>query len=372
MTYLQTNYIALLVFFLIIRLFINRKRTRDVVYLVATFGCVLLFNVIKDWQHMDDISSYVPTFKYICRPDSDFYGATSYYKMQIGYYWLNKIIGYVSTSHYWFMLVIGCITALPYAMLIRRYSPIVWLSCALYFAGFVQSTYVLRQHSAIGLTILILPLLLQLPSDSIWKALRSRKNIITCFVILGLLTFAILIHPTAIIFVFVICAYFVKNIRMFIVMTLAGGAILYLFLPLLTSAFVDNTAGYNIYMEAENDNKGGTIIMNGFYLVAAFYALRPFDRLPQLWKLLFKVQCIIFAFTCVSIAPGGGTSIPRLLMYLTCFNYIFLPYLATRMPRRMMRHIFVASVFFLAYYMFALSPRIHFYDYNIDKSFCIF
>ena len=155
-------------------------------------------------------------------------------------------------------------------------------------------------------------------------------------------------------------------------MVLTGGIILYLILPILTFVFVDNTAGYDVYMDAENDNKGGTVIINGFYLVASFYALRPFDRLPQLWKLLFKIQCIIFAFSIVSMAPRGGAGIPRLLMYLTCFNYIFLPYVTARMPNKIMRYAFVAGVLFIAYYLFALSPRIHFYNYNIDKSFLMF
>ena len=327
----------------------------------------MLFNVIKDYKNMADIEAYVPAFKYICRSDATFYNATSYYKMQIGYYWLNKLIGYVSTSHYWFMFAVGCITALPYAMLIKKYSPLVWMSCLLYFMGFSQSTFVLRQHSAIGLTILILPLLLLLPDD-IRKIFKGMRNKILCILILILFISAILIHPTAIIFAFVFYAYFVKNIKVFMTITLGGGLVLYQLLPIFTFIFVENTAGYQTYMVAENENKGGTIIINGFYLLATLYALRPYRQLPKQWYLLLKTQCIIFTFSFVSMASGGGVAIPRLLIYLTCFNCVFLPYVATKMPNKTARYTFVVAVFFIAYYLFALSSKINYSNYNIDKS----
>lgn len=367
MTYLEWNFIILAVV-LALYYYVTPKSKANV-YLFLTFGSVLFFNIFKDWKNMNDVSGYVPAFKYICRDNATFLNAGYYYKMQIGYYGLNKFLGFFSTSHYWFLFAIGCLTSLPYAYIIKKYSPHVFLSCLLYFLGFLQSALALRQYSAIGLTIMILPLLLKLPANINRKMLGEWRYIRLYIIILCLFVSAILIHPTAIIFLFVIISYSVKNTKWFLIMTIACGVILYFNLPYLTSIFVDNTSGYDVYLEAENNNNGGTLIINGFYLIASFYALRQFDRLPQVWNLLFKVQCVIFAFSIVSMASGGGVAIPRLLMYLTCFNCVFLPFVAAQMPNKMMRYTFVTFILFIAYYFFALSPRVQFNNMNIDASF---
>lgn len=369
MTYLEWNFIILAVILVIYYYVKPINKSKVNVYLFLTFGSVLFFNIFKDWRHMSDISGYVPAFKYICRDDATFLNAGYYYKMQIGYYGLNKILGFFSTSHYWFLFAIGCLTSLPYAYIIKKYSPHVLLSCLLYFLGFLQSALALRQYSAIGLTIMILPLLLKLPVNINRKILGEWKYIRLYIIIICLFVSAILIHPTAIIFLFVIFSYYVKNIKWFLIMTIGGGVILYLNLPFLTSLFVDNTAGYDVYLEAENNNNGGTLMINGFYLLVAFYVLRPFDELPLLWKFLFKIQCLIFAFSIVSMAPGGGVAIPRLLLYLTCFKCIFLPFVAIKIQNKVIRYAFVISILFIAYYFFALSPRIQFNNMNIDGSF---
>ena len=314
---------------------------------------------------MDDLFGYVPAFEYISRPDSTYTGATYYYKMQIGYYWLNKFIGIFSTSYYWLFFFIGCLTSLPYAYIIKRYSPILWLSCLLYFMGFPQSTYVLRQYSAVGLTIMMVPIILSFHQKTLRQIVKKYK---TCLrlILLGLLfAMALLIHPTSILFVFAFCAYFIKDIKWFFGLVLSGGLALYFLLPVLALVFVENTQGYGAYLEADADNQGGTLLINGFCFISSLIVLRPYRKLPDLWFYLLKIQCIIFAFSIVSMAPGGGVTIPRLLLYLTCFNCIFNAYIAKRIQNKLFQFCYICITLFFVYYTFALSSRVHFSNYNI-------
>lgn len=366
MTYLEINLYCLVLLIIILYVLPIKKHSKENIILFFTFTSVIFFNIFKDWRNMPDIVYYVPTFEYISQNNSTFeYANAYYYKMQIGYYWLNKTISYVSTSHYWFLFAMGSLISLPYAYMIRKYSPTVWLSCLIYFMGFSQSTYVLRQHSAIGITIMTLPLILSIKGEQI-KDVFKKTNFVRITEIVSLIAIAILIHPTAVIFISVLWAYYCKNIKLFLFSILCGGAILYFMLPLLTLMFIENTSGYDIYLDAENNNNGGTLLVNGFYFIASLLFLRPYAKLSPLWLLLFKVQCIIFAFTIVSMAPGGGATIPRLLMYLTCFNCIFNAYVATRMPNKAFRWGYICVILFFAYYMFALSTRVQFQNYNID------
>lgn len=344
------------------QIFLKNQSQRDKIILFCTLVSVLFFNVFKDWKNMDDICDYVPTFEYIARPNSNYLNASSYYKMQIGFYYLNKIIALFSSSKEWFLFVMGCITCIPYLFIIKKYSPIIWLSCLIYFMGFSMSTYVLRQYSAIGLTILAFPLLLKIDTNN------TKKQINLLLGILSLWVAAILIHPTAIVFGLLIASYFIKDNKIFLLLLIIGSFILYFGLPYLTLAFVENTSGYQNYMDETNADRGGTFILNGFYLASTFFVFisqkKKHKSIDSVLRLLFKCQCLIFAFTLVSMMPMGST-IPRLLLYLSCFNVIFIPYLAANMPNKLMKYLFIICVLFISYYQFALSPNIHIYNYNI-------
>lgn len=73
---------------------VKNQAERDNILIIIAIFALIFVNAFKDYRLLPDISGYVPAFKYIAKENSNFLDATRYYKMQWGYYALNKFIGF--------------------------------------------------------------------------------------------------------------------------------------------------------------------------------------------------------------------------------------------------------------------------------------
>ncbi len=318
-----------------------KQGLRDNIIIIFTITLISIFNIFKDWQNMSDIATYVPTFKYIATPDATYMMATSYYKMQYGYYVLNKIIALFSHNIYWFMFSIGLIICLPYFYFIKKFSPYVWLSCILYFMGCPQSMCCLRQYSAMAFCLLALALLMQ-----------GTKKAYTISVLSWLI--AIWIHPTAVIFGAVYLIWYF-NLRTIYVVVLAVLLIIpTAYLRSLIDVFVENTSGYAGYLESEENNYSSLFIVL-FHICTFLIFCRPFERLDKKYILFYKMLIVAALFQFSSTMVQGGGAINRMMMYFTMINPWFLPIILSHIKTKLFRYVFAGATLALSFYLFALS-----------------
>lgn len=345
MPYLVVNLLLLVIFFVALKQMPLSHKNRNIIALIITFGCILFFHTFKDYRLLPDIPGYVRAWKYICHTHSIYLYAGDYYKMQWGYFELNKLLSYISHSTYFFLFALGCMVSLPYCYLISKYSKNIQLSCVLYFMGFIQSTFVLRQHAAIGFCLLTIPILM------------NNKMLLKPFVLL-LWVIAISVHPTAVVFGLVIGAAFVRNIRWWFLIAAVFGVFLYIYYPRLVALFVGNTHGYQTYVNAlyEYTNYSTAMLHCSLWLIATI-VLYPFEKLDDVNRFFYRIMCIIAVFAIVSGMQKGGELIPRLIMYLTAIECIFIPNVGRQIKNIPLRYAFYSLFLTLNLYLFAFSGK---------------
>lgn len=335
---LLINLIVFLVCCLLVQCSRESQKRKDCVLLVIATIQVLFCQTFKDVNLLPDIPDYVKAYQYICRDDATYMQATYYYKMQYGYYLYNKILSVFSDNPLYFTFVTGAVISLPYIFFIKRYSPMVWLSLVIYMMSFIQSSFVLRQYTAMGLCIISFPMLF-------------RRQYLRCLV---LWLCAMAIHPTAIFFGFVYGFYFVRSTKLFVVISVVLLVGLIIFIPLLATLFVDNVAGYNAYLEGEKLEYSTTIIQ--FYILVLFwwFVWRK-GNLSEELQLMGKLSVITFIVPLASTFSQMSGIVPRLLLYLTFVQYAVIPYILLGIQTKKLRFFVLCSFLFLFFYLFYFS-----------------
>lgn len=346
MPYLIVNLLLLVTFFVVLNQMPISRKDRNTIALIITFGCILFFHTFKDYRTLPDIPGYVRAWKYICHKNSLYMYAGGYYKMQWGYFGLNKLLSYISHSTYFFLFAMGCIVSLPYCYLISKYSKNIQLSCILYFMGFIQSTFVLRQHAAIGFCLLSIPMLIE--------GKKTRLPIV-----FSLWIVAMTLHPTAVVFGLAIMSIFIKDLRLWHILLLVLGGALYLLYPYLVVLFVNNTSGYQVYANAIYGDYGNysTAFLHCSLWLIAVIAIYPFEQISGYNRFFYKVMSIIAIFALVSAFRVGGELIPRLIMYFTAIECIFIPNVGRQIKNRPLRYAFYGLFLTLNLYLFAFSGK---------------
>lgn len=333
-----------LIFFLFVccfvcRIPINKKEKNNI---LVVFAClqVIFFQTFKDINSLPDIGGYIRAFKYICEENSTWFGATYHYKMQYGYFLYNKLLTYISHEPLFFTFVTGCVISLPYIFFIRKYSPIVWFSLALYMMSFTQSTFVIRQYTSIALCIVSFPLLFK------------REYIKT--VILWLI--AISIHPTAIFWGITLVLYFVRSNKWFIIGSIMLFIVLVRSMPLLMIMFTDNIDGYNSYLRMEEVDYS-TIFLNLFFAVTFYFFVVRQRKVTDEENLMMKMSVITFIIPLAAIFTGTSVVVPRLIMYMTFVQFIIIPKTLEAVKNRVLKIGLGSVYFFLYFYLFMISDK---------------
>lgn len=335
---LLINLIVFLVCCLVVQCSRGSQKRKDCVLLVIAAIQVLFCQTFKDVNLLPDIPDYIKAYRFICRDDATYMEATDYYKMQYGYYLYNKILSVISDSPFYFIFVTGAVISLPYIFFIKRYSPMVWLSLVIYMMGFIQSSFVLRQYTAMGLCIISFPMLF-------------RKQYLRCLL---LWLCAMTIHPTAIFFGLAYGLYFVRSTKLFVVMSAVLLVGLIRLIPLLAFLFVDNVAGYNVYLEGEGLEYSTTIIQ--FYILVLFwwFVWRK-GNLSEELQLMGKLLVIAFIVPLAATFSQMTLIVPRLLLYLTFVQYAVIPYTLLGIQSKRLRFLVLCSFLFIFFYLFYFS-----------------
>lgn len=341
-----------LVVFIVICLIVNnlnvRRVDKDNIITVFAVFQVIFFQTFKDVNTLPDIPGYVSAYRYICGDEATYLRATSYYKMQYGYYLYNKILSVVSDNPYYFTFATGCLTSLPYVFFIRKYSPLVGVSLMLYMMSFLQSTFVLRQYTAVGICIISFHLLLR------------RKFVWSILLWLVSLT----IHPTALFFCIVYALYFIHGKKMLTIFYVVLFGILYKVFPLLMTIFADNIGGYESYLDAGIAEYTTFLIYFFMYGMGCVFLVKNInsdDKLMLMIKMLGVAVIIPFAAT----FSGSSNVVPRLLQYVTFVQFVVIAETLLAVKSKPVKYITFILYVFIFFYQFYISDKSYIFDFKL-------
>lgn len=341
-----------LVVFIVICLIVNNLKVRradkgNIITVFAVFQ-VMFFQTFKDVNTLPDIPGYVSAYRYICGDEATYLRATSYYKMQYGYYLYNKILSVISDNPYYFTFATGCLTSLPYIFFIRKYSPLVGFSLMLYMMSFLQSTFVLRQYTAVGICIISFHLLL------------SRKFVWSILLWLVSLT----IHPTAVFFAMVYGLYFIHGRKKLIVSYLLLFVALYMALPVMMALFVDNVGGYDVYLESDVVEYTTFLIYLFICLTGVFFLVRNKDVDNETALMLKMLGVAVIVPLAATFSHASGI-VPRLLMYVTFVQFVIIAKTLRTIRVKQVKIIAFVLYSFIFFYQFYISDKSHIFDFKL-------
>lgn len=187
MTTLVLNIVLITLLAFIINATSLRAEQKGKLFLGIAFCQLFIIHAFLDPDVMQDLPGYYETYQTFGENplrESILVGYVGV-KMEPGWIVLCKLLYYISHNPRLLLLVTSFVMVGAYCKSISKYSCIPWLSILIYLCTtFDQSLFVLRQHSAIALSLLSIPYILN----------REFKK----YILIMLL--AVSIHSTAIIF----------------------------------------------------------------------------------------------------------------------------------------------------------------------------
>ena len=341
-----------LILFLVICVIVNcqnaRQADKNKVLVWCAIIQVLFFQTFKDVNSLPDIPGYVDAYRYICREDATYFGATGYYKMQYGYYFYNKLLSLISSNPYYFTFATGCLTSLPYIFFIKKYSPIVWFSLALYLMSFVQSTMALRQYTAIGLCIISFPLLF-------------KRKFIWCGV---LWLAAMAIHPTAVFWGLIYVLYFIRSRKLLIAFYAVLFLLLYKFIPMMMSAFIGNVGGYLSYLESDSVEFTTFLIYTFIFGMAWFFLVWRKD-VDDDTMLMVKMLGVTAIVPLAAAFSNTSDIVPRLLLYFTFVQFVVISKTLASIKLGFIRFVAYVLYTFIFFYQFYVSDNSRIFEFKL-------
>lgn len=332
-------------------LFFAPKRTCH--FLNLSFFVLLFFQVFKDPNSLPDLGEYINVFNEIKQRtlfEVFHYGLQSDVRVEPGWIVFNKIVSILSGNPSVLFAITGFLTLLGPYRTIKRYCPTkyIWLAVLLYFTGtYLQSLFVIRQHLAISICLLTMPLI---------QNRKLIKYLIVCAI-------AIFIHYSAAIWLPVYFFYHFRNEKtLFVVLVIFSIVVISLYRIILpyVAILIQGFAGWVV----KNDDIGAKMtesLMIGSVFFASLFSLREhfFEKGEiRLFSLLLTFALVF------SIAGIGYIQTGRLNMYYTRLVYIYIPILLFFIRNKSNRVLIgtaLSSIFILVWFIHAFDPDV---DYN--------
>lgn len=318
--------------------------------LIPSFCIFLFIGTFKLTDSLPDLGAYIDAFQEVSKKTwTQLYndGFQVELKAEVGWVFLSKVIAEISNSTILFFFVTSSIILYGHYVTIKRYAPVpyIYVAVILFFTGtYLQSLFVLRQHTAIAICLLSIPYILK--QDLI-------KYLIVCCC-------AFLIHQSSLIWVPVYFLFSIKSERKLIYSILAFSAIIIVSYSILLPFITIYLDGYAAWVEKDDENgtKITESIMIGYVLLSRLYATKK-NFLKNENKLFSIIITLAFFF---SLAGVGFPQSGRLNMYYTRLVYIIIPQsiilLRSGMPRTLFGWIPVA--------MYIAVWAIHAFDADVD------
>lgn len=270
--------------------------------------------------------------KYLLSHNQDFL------KAEVGYRILSKLFSLINNSFVFWLFVTSFITLYGYYYCTKKYSNYAWLSVIIVMLGiFLQSTFVLRQHMAMGIVLLSYPFVL-------------KKKIIPYLLTILL---AISIHQTAAIFLPVYFLYHIKGKYKIMLLLVLVAIYLYFsmgYLLRIASSLASDSTQYGEYYfekteEGTNWKIAGLLI---FILLVRFIIMGKKSFSVGINKLL---TIVLILGAIIALAGIGYLGTARMYMYYSNCTFLVIPNIILYISKKKLRTIFVfAYLAFLFYF----------------------
>ena len=276
-------------------------------FLKIVFCQLFIIHAFLDPDVMQDLPGYLETYKSFGENslrESVIVGYVGV-KMEPGWILLCKILYHISSNPRTLLIVTSLLMVGSYCKTISRYSFIPWLSVVIYLCTtFDQSLFVLRQHSAMAITLLSIPYII-------------RRDFLKYTL---MMVIAVLIHSSSVIF---IPMYFIYGINLkhfwtyFFIIAIVGVIAASTVFPWLFSH-----SWYDGYEEREGSNY--TLFFISFcsfllYLVSINFKVSHLRDADKYFFLLISMA-VLLCFCGVGFSPTN-----RMAKYFSIASIIVIP-----------------------------------------------
>jgi len=307
MAYFYINFILVFIEVLVCSVAFKDSRIRNRAFLLIVFFQLFILHAYLDPDMMQDLPGYMETYQEFGENslrESILVGYVGV-KMEPGWILLCKLLYFISHNPRTLLIFSSLLMVGGYCITISRYSFLPWLSVFIYLCTtFDQSLFVLRQHCAIAITLLSIPLIIK------------RKFL--KFIILMIV--AAMIHSTVAIFV---PMYFVYNINLkkywpnFITLAIVGVVISGTIFPWLFSH-----TWYGGYGDRDGSNYTLFFInLCSFllYLVSIKFRINKLSSVDKYFFLLLSMALLL------CLCGAGFSPTNRLAKYFSVASIIVIP-----------------------------------------------
>lgn len=338
-------YYFVLVLLLLIRILsesVDRKQQKQFLCVIS-FLVLFAFSALRSETVGGDLVRYLPEYDSVCASSFQtlFSGISS---REPGYLLLEKMIGCVSPSHRWYMVVISFFTLVLFFNIITQSVDKCFIAILFfYLILYTNSFNILRASLATAICM------------NSYRFILERRFIPFCIVV----SIAFLIQRTAISFLPIYCLYG-RRLKPWVVIAiimgifvfalgLSGSAVMAFINTHFEMLSVDD--GMNDYMnETPSLINPLFIFLFGMTCLGLYgqHIIKRKDRLLDFYVLVMAVATCIQAFSSVF------TLMNRIALFYYCFIILYVPYLLKYVyQRKSNKRILFAVVGLLLFYMFA-------------------
>ena len=286
---------------------------RQMVYLMAALGVMLVCHAFRDPLSLEDTPYYVRAFQEAkLMPMTDVISrGYQELKTETGFAVLLKVVTDVFPFTQMLFVLTSAFMFFSFYVAIKRYSPIFWFSVfVLMIDSFPQSLFVLRGFLAFSILLFTIPYII------------NRK--LLPYLLLCLLAFSV--HTTSIIFLPVYFLYGIRDARLMALILAAGGILFILSFDILLPYVVENfLSEYLVYILDADDYEGGSWKMPALLLAILLFrivVMREHFFEQGINRLLSVVLILAFVFY---VAGLGYGLIGRITLYFSNFTFLILP-----------------------------------------------
>lgn len=314
MEILVYNIIATLLEYFIAIAVLKPKQFALNTFCVFIFIQYFILHAFLDPFVMADLPGYIRTLKQISNHSIDYSINTGYagVKLEFGWIILCKLLSEISCDYRILLIVTSLIMVGSYCFMIRKFSPMIWLSLFIYLCVFFnQSLFVLRQHTAMGICLI----------STIFLVKRNY------WIFFAMVFIAFSLHYTAAIFILLFFMIRFKYTNVMLIKLLFVSIVLGILSPILFNWFFVHT-WYGSYADKVGSN------YTGFFISACnviLYLWSVKGTVPEgfnMEKCFFAMALIglIISFVGVGFSPTN-----RLVKYFTISSIFLIPISITKL-----------------------------------------
>lgn len=350
--------VALILLILFAMLIYSRKDISNVskgkIYITRAFFILAIIHIFKDPDTLNDLQGgYLLVFKETWNHDVIYWAThdSDIGKMENGYLIFNHLLSLISHSPFILLFATSLVILSGHYYLIKKYSPIVWLSVLLYYmVAFNQSLFVLRQQMAMSMVLFTFPFI--------------EKQRLLPFVLIIALSFTI--HMTALVFVPLYFIYPLKSKKILIISLLA--IIIFIYVMDAAMTYLMGAGGVaNWYLselgtrDLDEGQNAKAFVYWLFIFLLRVIILRKHLFDDGITKLL---TCVTIFAVVISVIGIGYIPFARLAEYYTDLVFLIIPNTLIYIKTPQLKLIVLASFLLLNTYFYFASWSEYVEDYD--------